>query len=205
MGSGKFNTNQCRGKYRHGRYRRSGSSKSTTPDDATVPSQCSTALEGCRIINIAQLKEFMEQISKHSSSCKEEVTLVGESRDGLASILKAQCTSCNMTIDFPTSSKVAGPTGNRRWECNLSAVWGQMAIGGGYNHLQESMAALGVPIMTKKSFVNTEKTIGKWWWDCMEKSCNEAAVEERKLAIEKGSFHEGVPAITVIIDGGWSN
>ena len=38
----------------------------------------------------------------------------------------------------------------------------------------------------------------------MEKSCNEAAAEERKLAVEKGSFHEGVPAITVIVDGGWS-
>ena len=27
---------------------------------------------------------------------------------------------------------------------------------------------------------------------------------ERKIAIQKGQFHEGVPAITVIVDGGWS-
>ena len=52
--------------------------------------------------------------------------------------------------------------------------------------------------------VTTEKTIGKWWWDMMEASCNEAAAEEKKIAIEKGSLHEGVPAITVIVDGGWS-
>ena len=30
----------------------------------------------------------------------------------------------------------------------------------------------------------------------------EAAGEEKTLAVERGSFHEGVPAITVIVDGG---
>ncbi len=32
----------------------------------------------------------------------------------------------------------------------------------------------------------------------------EAGKEEKLLAEERGSFHEGVPAITVIVDGGWS-
>ena len=59
----------------------------------------------------------------------------GKSRDDLASILTAQCKSCQMTIDFPTSAKVCGLTSNSRWECNLSAFWGQMAIGGGHSHL----------------------------------------------------------------------
>ena len=58
--------------------------------------------------------------------------------------------------------------------------------------------------MSKKTFQNTEKRIGKWWWDLAEKTCSEAAAEEKKLAIERNSFHEGVPAITVIVDGGWS-
>lgn len=35
-----------------------------------------------------------------------------------------------------------------------------------------------------------------------KESCSEAAAEEKKLAMERGSFHEGVPAITVIVDGG---
>ena len=29
-------------------------------------------------------------------------------------------------------------------------------------------------------------------------------MEERRLAEESGEFHHGVPAITVIVDGGWS-
>jgi len=31
-----------------------------------------------------------------------------------------------------------------------------------------------------------------------------AGKEECKLTIERNQFHEGVPAITVILDGGWS-
>ena len=35
-------------------------------------------------------------------------------------------------------------------------------------------------------------------------SMAEAGREEKKIAEENGRFHEGVPAITVIVDGGWS-
>ncbi len=32
----------------------------------------------------------------------------------------------------------------------------------------------------------------------------EAWREERQLAMERGEYHEGVPAITEVVDGGWS-
>ena len=32
-----------------------------------------------------------------------------------------------------------------------------------------------------------------------------AAKEEKELALQKNELHEGVPAITVIVDGGWSS
>ena len=31
----------------------------------------------------------------------------------------------------------------------------------------------------------------------------EAAEKEKKLALKRGSFHEGIASITVIVDGGW--
>lgn len=31
----------------------------------------------------------------------------------------------------------------------------------------------------------------------------EAGREEKQLAIERGDYHQGVPAITVVVDGGW--
>ena len=79
-----------------------------------------------------------------------------------------------------------------------------MSTGGGYSSLQESMASLGVPVMTKKAFIRTEGVIGQWWWELLHESMKKAGEEDRRLAVERGDFHQGVPAITVIVDGGWS-
>ena len=47
--------------------------------------------------------------------------------------------------------------------------------------------------------------IDKCWWQSLEESMREeAAEEEKRIAIEKGSYHEGVPSITVTLDAGWS-
>ena len=37
----------------------------------------------------------------------------------------------------------------------------------------------------------------------MEVSMKQAGKEERMIAIEKRSLHDGVPAISVVLDGGW--
>ena len=54
------------------------------------------------------------------------------------------------------------------------------------------------------NLIETERDIGGWWRDQLERSMKEAGEEERQLAIERGDYHQGVPAITVILDGGWS-
>ena len=55
-----------------------------------------------------------------------------------------------------------------------------MATGGGYTDFQESMSSLGVPVMAKKTFIATEKKIGKWWWDLLEESMSAAEREEHE-------------------------
>ena len=162
-------------------------------------------LQGCRIINLEKLASFIEDVSTHSQSCQHgTVSLVGETYcGGLASILSAKCSGCRIELAFPTSSKVSSLGGARRWECNMAAVWGQMVTGGGHAPLEEAMSVLGIPVMAKKSFIATEKDIAQQWWLSLEASMQEAAKEEKKLAIERGSFHEGIPVITVILDGGW--
>ena len=111
---------------------------------------------------------------------------------------------CGENISFATSSKVDIPSSRKYWSCNVAAVWGQMATGGSFNHLEESMGILGVPVMSKQSFIKTEQTIGKWWWDLFNDSMLAAGKKERELAVQKNSYHQGVPAITVIVDAGWS-
>ena len=73
--------------------------------------------------------------------------------------------------------------------------------GGGHAPLEEAMSVLGVPVMTKKSCMATEKDVAQQWWTSLEESMQEAAEEDKKLVIERGSFHEGVPAITLNILG----
>ena len=132
------------------------------------------------------------------------MTLHGETRYGLASILNTTCNKCNCNLSLETFSKVQGPKGYSRWEANLTAVWGQMCTGGGYANLKNTMCVSGIPVMDKKAFIHTEQDIGEWWHLRLHDTMVDAGKEEKKLAEERGEYHQGVPAITVIVDGGWS-
>ena len=124
-----------------------------------------------RIVNLRNLGDAIHQISAHAATCQrstskalgfdEAVSLVGEKqRNGLASVLTARCNGCGEEIPIPTSSKIACSNGSKHWECNIAAVWGQMSTGGGFAPLRETMSSLGVPVMSKKTFINTEGSLG---------------------------------------------
>ena len=117
-------------------------------------------IDGTRIINIDKLKQYLNDLTIHAAQCGGAFTLAGETREVLASILAGRCSLCYHTISLETSPKVKGPKQYRRWECNLATVWGHMVTGGGHSHLEETMSVLEVPVMTKKSFINTERDIG---------------------------------------------
>ena len=161
-------------------------------------------MQGSRIINLDKLQEYINHLTVHGAQCGGDIVLTGETRAGLASIISTHCSKCNYTIPLETSRKVKGPKGNHRWECNLAAVWGQMTTGGGHSRLQETMGVLGVPVMSAKNFIHTERDIGEWWREQLQEVMVEAGKQEKELAEKRGDFHEGVPAITVVVDGGWS-
>ena len=75
-----------------------------------------------------------------------------------------------------------------RWECNLAAVWGQMSTGGGHSKLEETLSVIGVPVMTKKSFIDTESDIGETWRCALKQSMMEAGQREREIAVQKVIF-----------------
>ena len=169
-----------------------------------------------RIINMGLLNEHLKDVAAHAATCQayqsklqseprdDKMQLVEQARYGMASILSYKCDGCGQDNSFATSTKVDIPSNGKYWSCNVAAIWGQMSTGGGFNHLEESMGVLGVPVMSKQSFVNTEQKIGKWWWDQFKDSMQAAGKAERQLAIQENNYHQGVPAITVIVDAGWS-
>ena len=55
-----------------------------------------------------------------------------------------------------------------------------MATGNGHSPLSEEMAVMGMPTMTKTSFVLVEQ---EWWWELLPESMQAAGKEERNKAI----------------------
>ena len=141
--------------------------------------------DGSRIVNISQLEKYLDELTHHVSQCDNagKVMLTAEKKDGLASVISTQCSSCGFKINLQTSRKVCCVTGYSGWEVNIAAVWGQMTTGGGHSTLTESMAYLDVPVMAKKSFITTERTIGEWWRERLQQSMVEAGRQERECRL----------------------
>ena len=62
------------------------------------------------------------------------------------------------------------------------------------------MSTIGIPVMSKSSFIHTERDIGESLRAQLNKSMIETGKDERKLAMERNDYHRGVPAITVYVD-----
>ena len=80
---------------------------------------------GSRIINLDKLQQYTDSLTEHSSTCHGSVTLSGESRYGIASVLTGHCTACQQDIQLETSKKVKGPKGYSRYVDNEGGAAGR--------------------------------------------------------------------------------
>ena len=143
-------------------------------------------------------------MTKHAALCSASVVLLGESsRYGLASVLVSQCQKCHSIFCCYTSTKLTY-SNNTHYTSNIQAVLGQIATGGGAKHLEEQLACVQVSALTKVSFILLECTLGRVFEQVVEDNLLAAGKEERSLAIVQSTFRDGAPAITVVVDGGWS-
>ena len=64
------------------------------------------------------------------------------------------------------------------------------------------------PLPTSKGYTRlytkTEQFLSDTIRDLLAETMTAAGEKEGKLAVEKGHYHQGVAAITVVVDGGWS-
>ncbi len=60
-------------------------------------------------------------------------------------------------------------------------MWEQMSTGSGHSQFEEAMSVLGVPVMTKKSFVNTERDIGEDWKKQSLEAMTSAGKERKEI------------------------
>ena len=161
---------------------------------------CHDNAEGYRLMHLNSLQTLIKDISVHSSMCavgiemskngESPIQLVSEINTyGLASVLSAKCIGCKQNFVFCTSPKLSNSL--KRFDVNVRAVWGTIVTGNGLSHLNELFAVLDSPGMSHSTFSGIEKKINKWWEVVLETDLNEAIEEEKRLAVECGSFHDG--------------
>ncbi|KAJ8889250.1 hypothetical protein PR048_008748 [Dryococelus australis] len=110
-------------------------------------------------------------------------------------------------------SSVADCGACKRWllECNIchrEYTIHNEGIGYGDINSAGAWAALtsgiDVPVMSM-NIIKKEVEVEKLWTDHIDKAIVDAGVEKKRLALEKGDVDDdGVPFVTVIVDGGWN-
>ena len=147
-------------------------------------------MNGNRIVSLSLLGQYINCVTEHAAECGVPVAFLGESsRYGLASVLVSQCQSLFCCY---TSHKLTYNDKNH-YITNVQAALGQ-----------EQLACVQIPAMTKVSFIELERSLGRVFEQLVADNLLAVSKEEKALAIARGDFHSGVPAITVVVDGGWS-
>ena len=184
--------------------RNSSYSETNSTTETSVPLNYSYIQDGSRVISLSCLGEYIATINQHSLLCNANIHFLGEiNRNGLASTLVSKCCKCQLMLSFETSKKVHINTSSQ-FEVNIGATLGQIATGGGGSHLEEQLSACDIPSMHTETFVILERKLGILLEEEVTTQLIQAGKEEEEQAIQKGKYHQGVPAISVVVDCGWS-
>lgn len=160
-------------------------------------------LFGRRIVDIFR---FIEQLQLLNKDCKfgcsfGDMEAISETRKGLNSGIKFKCKMCNI-------EKVVWTDTTSNSTClsvNTAAVTGTIGIGAGYSSLEEFLSALNIPCMSKNTYATEHRIISNAWEQCASTEMKRAIEKEKEMAVERGDIDaEGIPLLTVIVDGTWS-
>ena len=115
------------------------------------------------ITNLHKLNEVITTISVHSATCGAPVHLIDEvRRNSLASTLLARCTTYQGEFLLTTVINWNSYTLKERsltWKYNAVVVMGEMSTRGGHASMEELFGTLGVPELTKETFIVIERSL----------------------------------------------
>ena len=157
---------------------------------------------GNRITNPIHYYDELKKVNDEHGfrkQCSFYDIFIEKHRDfGLCTKLKFRCNICkyykwvNLTDNDPKAMPL-----------NKSAVLGSTAAGTGYSELKQQLAAMAIPCMTDVSYRKHRQELVSSFEKASEESMKEAAAIEKELAIMEGDTIDGIPFITVIVDGSW--
>lgn len=161
----------------------------------------SYTVEGKRIINFAYFLERIKSINKHEPfNCTfSDMNIVQETREGFISTFTFKCKMCNLTEQIQTEDPNVD-----HLNVNEAAVMGRIMTGSGYAHMNETAAILNMPCMSKGFYYKLQEKVYDNIHLVAWKQMKAAAEKEATMAIENGNVDaNGIPCITVIVDGSW--
>lgn len=177
------------------------SENSITPQTISTDTR-TPEVTGRRIVELNFFFNELKELNKHGPlGCGiSEMQIVSEKRRGLVSELKMKCSMCNFQKIIATENKI-----DNKMNTNAAAVAGIMKIGCGFSNMEEFLSTLNIPSMSTNTFLNEQKSISEAWEKTATKEMELAAQEEKNLAIQRGDVDtEGIPLITVVVDGSWA-
>ena len=160
------------------------------------------SLERNWVISLILLGQFIRTITEHSARCQSSMTYLGESHHyGLASVMVCQCFKCNVPFRF-TTSNVISYNSSDHYSGSIGAILGQIATGGGADHLMEQFTCVQVPSRSCWSFIQMERSLDTAFEAMVGENLLIAGQKVKQLAIQQENYHNVVPAITVEVDAG---
>lgn len=153
-------------------------------------------INGCRIVDLKHVIQWAFTLEKHRSKCESsKIEFVSENKDGFVSDLEFKCSMCNKFWNYKTSGSN---------QMNNSFVWATVTSGSYYTQAAQIMSLMDIPVMSSQKFQKIERKLGQVWSEHLTNEIGKAGAQEREMAIQKGNVsHDGVPFITVYVDGGW--
>lgn len=119
-----------------------------TNPEVAVEDKREDIIDGRRIVDINYFLNKIFDISFiHSGQCtRQRLQINSESKHGLHSVVEIGCNMCSKKF-------YVGTTENRE-DINKSAVYGTMATGSTYAHLEEFLGAMDVPSLSKRKYLD---------------------------------------------------
>ena len=159
-------------------------------------------LRGRRIVNIGHFLSSIIAIGVHAPfNCTvADMYPVSESRKGFISTIKLKCRMCGLTQNIETDDCYTDTS-----NVNTNVVTGMVSTGGGHSKFQEICAAIDMPCIGNDTWAKYHDVVNDSFHNAAWKLMSEAAIEEARIAREKGEVDkDGFPCITVVADGAWA-
>ncbi|EZA52499.1 hypothetical protein X777_08632 [Ooceraea biroi] len=124
--------------------------------------------------------------------------LIDSYRRGLKTQLFFKCQMCHYEDTIWSE-----PTESHVLDIYTAAAAGTITMGIGYAQLEEFCAAVSIPCMFEKTYIDRRNTLVDDFLQTAMQSMKMAGEEKKRLAIERNETINSIPYITVVADGSW--